>query len=76
MAYAHALAAVAALNGTLKITLDALADMYGRRDGPWFDELVEAALNGPVAQAGVEDVRESLKLFFLDYRQTLERAAA
>lgn len=75
MAYVHALAAVAALSGSLKITLDALADMYERRDGPWYDELVEAALNGPAAQAGVEDVRESLKVFFLDYRRTLERTS-
>lgn len=42
----HATAAlVIALTQTLKLTFDALADMYERKDGPWVDELRNATLN-------------------------------
>lgn len=42
---------------TLKITFDALADMYERKDGPWVDELREAVVDSSAAPTAAEAQR-------------------
>jgi hypothetical protein len=56
---------------TLKFTLDALADMYDGRNGPWLDELEAEAMSFLNEEdANERDVR-AVKQFFDDFRNQL-----
>ncbi len=70
----HAAAVIDALRGSLDLTLDALADMYDRNDGPWLDELLRNVLNGAASGdgAGKAEVRQAVELFFFDFRRRLK----
>ena len=54
---------------SLRITFDALAYMYERKDGPWVDELRQAAVNGDAETR--EEARQVLALFD-GFRKELE----
>lgn len=56
---------------SLKVTLDALADMYYGRDGPWVDELLRASLNELRCSQCGSDASRALHEFFKEFRAGL-----
>lgn len=57
------------LLSTLKLTFDALAELYGRKDGPWVDELKQAALHSAGAQSSRG--RDEVEHLFAEFREQL-----
>lgn len=69
-------ALILALHHSLRLTFVALADMYDGRDGPWVDELKDAAVRA-VADANTHATMPELQKvadLFGDMRSGLRRA--